>query len=89
MTETRQFAAPGVYFKPGREPAPDQAGCLTGTGRAAALIEYIFSRGGLGQWGLNAILLGDFAVVQGYVLTLGLLSVLIFLVVEPRSGAIA
>lgn len=59
---------------------------------AASLIEYIFSWGGLGQLGLNAILLGDFAVVQGYVLALALFSVLVFLVVdlavlllEPRS----
>jgi peptide/nickel transport system permease protein len=59
---------------------------------AASLIEYIFAWGGLGQWGLNAILLGDFAVVQGYVLTLALASVLVFLVVdlavlllEPRA----
>ena len=69
---------------------------LTSLLAAAALIEYIFSWGGMGQWGLNAILLGDFAVVQGYVLTLGLFSVFIFLVVdlvvllvEPRSGAMA
>ena len=59
---------------------------------AASLIEYIFSWGGLGQLGLNAILLGDFAVVQGYVLTLALFSVAVFLIVdlavlllEPRS----
>jgi peptide/nickel transport system permease protein len=59
---------------------------------AASLIEYIFSWGGLGQWGLNGILQGDFAVVQGYVLALALSSVIVFLVVdlavlvlEPRS----
>jgi ABC-type dipeptide/oligopeptide/nickel transport system permease component len=59
---------------------------------AASLIEYIFSWGGLGQLGLNAILQGDFAVVQGYVLTLALFSVVVFLLVdlavlllEPRS----
>jgi peptide/nickel transport system permease protein len=59
---------------------------------AASLIEYIFSWGGLGQLGLNAILLGDFAVVQGYVLALALFSVVVFLIVdlavlvlEPRS----
>lgn len=59
---------------------------------AASLIEYIFAWGGMGQWGLNAILLGDFAVVQGYVLTLALFSVAVFLVVdlivmllEPRA----
>ncbi|MFM9881561.1 MAG: ABC transporter permease [Burkholderiales bacterium] len=59
---------------------------------AASLIEFIFSWGGLGQLGLNAILQGDFAVVQGYVLALALFSVVVFLVVdlavlllEPRS----
>ena len=65
---------------------------LTSLLAAAALIEYIFSLSGLGQWGLNAILLGDFAVVQGYVLTLALCSMLIFMVIdlmvlllEPRN----
>jgi len=65
---------------------------LTSLLAAAALIEYIFSLSGLGQWGLNAILLGDFAVVQGYVLTLALSSMLIFMVIdlmvlllEPRN----
>jgi peptide/nickel transport system permease protein len=60
---------------------------------AASLIEFVFSWGGLGHWGLNAILLGDFAAVQGYVLTLALASVVVFLVVdlvvlllEPRAG---
>jgi ABC-type dipeptide/oligopeptide/nickel transport system permease component len=65
---------------------------LTSLLAAASLIEYIFSWGGLGQYGLNAILQGDFAVVQGYVLTLALFSVVVFLLVdlavlmlEPRS----
>ena len=49
---------------------------------AASLIEYIFAWGGLGKWGLDAILQGDFAVVQGYVLTLALFSVIVFLVVD-------
>ena len=55
---------------------------LTSLLAAAALVEYIFSLSGLGQWGLNAILLGDFAVVQGYVLTLALFSVFIFRVID-------
>lgn len=61
---------------------------------AASLIEFVFAWGGLGHWGLNAILLGDFAAVQGYVLTLALISVLVFVVVdlavlllEPRAQA--
>lgn len=47
-----------------------------------SLIEFVFARGGLGHWGLNAIMQGDFAAVQGYVLALALASVLIFLVVD-------
>jgi peptide/nickel transport system permease protein len=57
-----------------------------------SLIEYVFARGGLGHWGLHAIMQSDFAAVQGYVLALALASVAIFIVVdllalllEPRS----
>ncbi|MCC7425688.1 MAG: ABC transporter permease [Alphaproteobacteria bacterium] len=55
---------------------------LTSLLAAASLIEFIFAWGGLGHWGLNAILLGDFAAVQGYVLTLALFSVFVFLVID-------
>ncbi|MDA1058883.1 MAG: ABC transporter permease [Proteobacteria bacterium] len=65
---------------------------LTGLLAAVSLLELIFAWGGLGQWGLNAILLGDFAAVQGYVLVLAVFSVSIFvvidllvLVLEPRA----
>ena len=61
---------------------------------AASLIEFVFAWGGLGHWGLNAILLGDFAAVQGYVLTLAVASVIVFVLVdlavlllEPRAQA--
>lgn len=63
---------------------------LVGT---CSLIEYVFAWGGVGQYGLDAIIKGDFAVVQGYVLLLACFSVLVFLVVdllvlalEPRAG---
>jgi len=66
---------------------------LTGLVGTTALIEYVFAWGGLGQWGLNAIITGDFAAVQGYVLALALFSVIVFLLVdlavlllEPRAG---
>lgn len=66
---------------------------LVGLVGTTSLIEYVFAWGGLGQLGLTAIVRGDFAVVQGYVLTLGLFAVLVFLCVdlaamalEPRSG---
>lgn len=61
---------------------------------AASLIEFVFAWGGLGHWGLNGILLGDFAAVQGYVLTLAIASVIVFVLVdlavlllEPRAQA--
>ena len=67
---------------------------LAGLVGTTALIEYVFAWGGLGQFGLNAIIQGDFAVVQGYVLILAVFSVLVFLVVdllvlllEPRAAA--
>jgi peptide/nickel transport system permease protein len=67
---------------------------LAGLIGTTALIEYVFAWGGVGQFGLTAIIQGDFAVVQGYVLLLAVFSVLVFLVVdlavlmlEPRAGA--
>jgi ABC-type dipeptide/oligopeptide/nickel transport system permease component len=67
---------------------------LVGLVGTTSLIEYVFAWGGVGQLGLNAVVRGDFAVVQAYVLTLGLFSVLVFLTVdllamalEPRSRA--
>lgn len=65
---------------------------ITGLVGTMSLIEYVFAWGGLGQYGLNAIISGDFTAVQGYVLTLALFSVIVFLAVdiivhliEPRS----
>jgi peptide/nickel transport system permease protein len=62
----------------------------------SSLIELIFSWGGIGQWGLQAILNGDFAAVQGYVLFAALLSVVVFLIIdiavwllEPRGRSAA
>ena len=66
---------------------------MTGLLAAVSLLELIFAWGGLGQWGLNAILLGDFAAVQGYVLVLALFSIFVFVVIdlivlllEPRAS---
>ena len=48
----------------------------------SALVELIFSWGGLGQWGLAAITSLDYAVVQAYVLTLAIGSAIIFLALD-------
>lgn len=67
-------------------------GEITGLVGTASLIEFVFAWGGLGQYGLNAIISGDFAAVQGYVLFLAIFSVIVFLIVdtlvmilEPRN----
>lgn len=69
---------------------------VTGLVGTTSLIEYVFAWGGLGQYGLSAIIAGDFAAVQGYVLVLALFSVVVFLVVdilvmilEPRATVAA
>ncbi|UCE31307.1 MAG: ABC transporter permease [Burkholderiales bacterium] len=55
---------------------------LVGLLGTSSLIELIFSWGGIGQWGLQSILNGDFAAIQGYVLFASLLSVAVFIVVD-------
>jgi peptide/nickel transport system permease protein len=51
----------------------------------SSLIELIFSWGGIGQWGLQAILNGDYAAIQGYVLFAALLSVVVFIVIDAAN----
>ena len=65
---------------------------LTGLVGTMSLIEYVFAWGGVGQYGLNAIVRGDFTAVQAYVMMLAFFSVVVFLVVdlavyliEPRA----
>ena len=67
---------------------------LTAMFGAAAVLELIFSWGGVSQFGLTAILRGDFAVVQGYVLLMCVISIVIFAItdllvhkLEPRAEA--
>lgn len=60
-----------------------------------ALVELVFSWPGLGQYGVEAVRLGDFNALQGVVLVAGLMYVLIFMladiasaVLDPRTGAL-
>ena len=69
---------------------------LTSLVGTVSLIEYVFSWGGIGQYGLPAIIAGDFTVVQAYVLLLAVFSLVVFLLVdifvllhEPRARAMA
>ena len=65
---------------------------LTAVFGTAAVLELIFSWGGMSQFALVAALQGDFAVVQGYVIGMALIATVIFLVsdlvvlwLEPRA----
>jgi len=65
---------------------------LVGLVGTVSLIEWVFAWGGLGQYGLTAITRGDFTAVQGYVLTLAIFSIVVFIIVdllvllmEPRA----
>jgi hypothetical protein len=65
---------------------------LTALFGAASVLELIFSWGGVSQFGLTAILKGDFAVVQGYVLVMSVIAMVIFAItdliilkIEPRA----
>ena len=55
---------------------------ITGLVGTMSLIEFVFAWGGLGEYGLAAIVRGDFAAVQGYVLFLALFSVIVFLIID-------
>lgn len=62
-------AAPAIAIAAGSE--------FAGLFGATAVVEYVFSWGGMGQFGLEAIVKGDFAVVQGFVLLTALFALLV------------
>lgn len=53
-----------------------------------ALVEIIFSWGGLAQFGVESVTRADWAVVQGFVLTMGLLAALVYLLSDILVSAI-
>lgn len=54
----------------------------------AAIIEQIFSWGGIGQWALDAILNLDIPAIQGFVIVFGLLTMLIYLALDVAVVAL-
>ena len=67
---------------------------LAGLVGTSSLIELVFAWGGAGQYGLTAILEGDFVAVQGYVVYVTTFSLAIFVIIdllvfllEPRAKA--
>ncbi len=61
---------------------------LTGLLGVMSIVEYVFSWGGLGQWGINAIIQGDFNVVQGYVLALALFATAVLFIADALVFAL-
>jgi ABC-type dipeptide/oligopeptide/nickel transport system permease component len=49
---------------------------------AAAIVETVFAWNGLGQWALTAILRNDVPAIRGFVLVSGLVTLLVFLVID-------
>jgi peptide/nickel transport system permease protein len=79
----RNSAAPLVTY------AATELSALFG---AAAVLELIFAWGGISQFGLTAILRGDFAVIQGFVIFMSAIAIVVFaaadmlvLWLEPRA----
>jgi peptide/nickel transport system permease protein len=57
----------------------------------AAIVETIFAWGGLGQWAIEVILKLDIPAIQGFILVVGLLTLVVYflldfivLVLDPR-----
>lgn len=70
-------------FLAGRTPIVTYVAILFGSLLGgASIVETIFNWRGLGQWGLEGILRLDVPVIQGFVLVSGLITLLIFLVLD-------
>ena len=55
---------------------------------SSALVELVFSWGGLGQLGLIAVTEGDFWMVQGFVLSMGVITAFVYLLSDIVNAAI-
>jgi peptide/nickel transport system permease protein len=70
-------------FISGRSPILTYAAMLFGDLLGgAAIVETIFDWRGLGQWGLRGVLRLDVPVMQGFVLAAGLLTLVVFLILD-------
>lgn len=70
-------------FRQAGTPLMTYAGILfAGLAGGAAIVETVFAWGGLGQWAIRAILKLDIPAIQGFILTVALLTLLIFLLLD-------
>lgn len=73
----------GYAFREARTPILTYSGILfAALFGGAAIVEIVFAWGGLGQWALDAILKLDVPSIQGFILVVGLLTIVIYLVLD-------
>jgi peptide/nickel transport system permease protein len=73
----------GYAFTQARAPIVTYVAILFGSLLGgAAIVERIFSWQGVGQWGLDAVLKLDVPVIQGFVLAAGLVTIVVYLVLD-------
>lgn len=48
----------------------------------ASIVELLFSWGGFGEWGLRSILTLDIPAIQGFVVVMGLITILVYLILD-------
>jgi ABC-type dipeptide/oligopeptide/nickel transport system permease component len=73
----------GYAFREARTPILTYGGILfAGLVGGAAIVETIFAWGGIGQWAIASIIDLDIPAIQGFILIAGLITLVVFLVVD-------
>lgn len=73
----------GYAFREARTPVVTYIGILfAALFGGAAIVETVFAWGGLGQWAIDAMLKLDVPAIQGFILVVGLLTLLVYLLLD-------
>ena len=73
----------GYAFREARTPVVTYVGILfAALFGGAAIVETVFAWGGLGQWAIEAMLKLDVPAIQGFILVVGLLTLLVYLILD-------
>ncbi len=73
----------GYAFREARTPVVTYVGILfAALFGGAAIVETVFAWGGLGQWAIDAMLKLDVPAIQGFILVVGLLTLLVYLILD-------
>ena len=73
----------GYAFREARTPIITYIGILfAALFGGAAIVETVFAWGGIGQWAIDAMLKLDVPAIQGFILVVGLLTLLVYLILD-------